>query len=175
MKYYIGIDNGVSGSIGILDQDGKVIFFGPTPTKSVISYTKSRVRHMTRIDVRTLNDLLIRVLSLAINIEKEDAQGNAITHYRAFIERPMINPTRFQASLSARASLEATLIVLENLHIPYEYIDSRTWQKVMLPKGVTGEQLKSASHDIGARLFAIEHTGDYDGLLIAEWARRLNL
>jgi hypothetical protein len=167
LKYYIGIDNGVSGSIGILNGDGKVCFFGPTPTKKVISYTKTKIRHMTRIDVPKLHTLFIQALR-SESLKSED-------RYRAFIERPMINPTRFQASLSARASLEATLIVLEDMDIPYEFIDSKVWQKAMLPKGVTGEQLKSASHDIGARMFAVEHTGDYDGLLIAEWARRLNL
>jgi len=52
---------------------------------------------------------------------------------------------------------------------------------VMLPHGVKGPaELKKASADIGKRLFpgqteAIDKHKDADGLLMAEWARRLQL
>lgn len=47
---FIGIDNGVSGSIGIIDEEGKAHLF-PTPTKSDLNYQKTKVKHITRIDV----------------------------------------------------------------------------------------------------------------------------
>ena len=33
------------------------------------------------------------------------------------------------------------------------YIDSKEWQKELLPSGCKGEELKTASRDIGCRLF----------------------
>jgi hypothetical protein len=58
------------------------------------------------------------------------------------------------------------------------YVDSKDWQKEMLPKGTQGEELKKASLDISNRLFPMyadfKHP-DRDGLLIAEYARRKNL
>jgi hypothetical protein len=163
-KYYIGIDNGVSGSVGILTQNGELIHFGPTPVFSQLSYTKSKMRMRTRIAVEQLMDVFTRNITV-------DHQA------KAFIERPMINPMRFQASISAACSMEATLIVLDRLEIGYEWCDSRAWQKLLLPSGCKGDDLKIASRDIGVRLFPQVqglHT-DCDGLLIAEWARRTNI
>ena len=59
------------------------------------------------------------------------------------------------------------------------YVDSKDWQKVLLPKGTKGsDELKKASLDIGNRLFpqfADNKHKDRDGILIAEYGRRLNL
>ncbi len=88
---------------------------------------------------------------------------------------------RFQASVSAARSLEATLCVIEDLGIPHLYADSRQWQGALLPKGVQGApELKKASMDIGLRLFpdqekVIRKHKDADAILIAEWARREQL
>lgn len=171
VKIFIGIDNGVTGSIGILDETGKLLHFGPVPTFSQTSYTKTKMRQRTRISTETLYLKLYEVFSMFITIE-----------VRCFIERPMINATRFIPSMSAMAALEATLIVLERLGLGYQYVDSKTWQKVLLPgvqniKGNKEQATKIASRDIGTRMFpsvAGVHT-DCDGLLIAEWARRSNL
>lgn len=59
------------------------------------------------------------------------------------------------------------------------YCDSKHWQRILLPKGAKGPELKKASMDIGCRLFPeheklIRKHKDADGLLIAEWARREN-
>ena len=98
---------------------------------------------------------------------------------RAVIERPMINPTRFTASMSAIRCLEAQLILLESLGISHMFIDSKEWQKKLLPQGLKGaDEQKKASYDIGNRLFPqfadLKHP-DRDGILIAEWARRTNI
>ncbi len=164
MKTYIGIDNGSSGSIGIVSTDNSFepIFY-LTPVFSEQNYTKTK-KNISRIKFQELFNIL------------EKYKENSFI----LIERPMINPGRFQATISAVRALEATLIIIEKLQIPYQYIDSKEWQKIMLPTGVvSSEELKKASVDIGCRLFPkfkdiiIKHK-DADGILIAEYAKRKN-
>ena len=157
---YIGIDNGVSGSVGILD--GPDYHFWKVPTISQQNYTKKK-GNITRINHPKLKKWL-RLW-----------KGNNVF---MMIERPMVNPTRFKATTSALRSLESVLIAVEALKFRIEYIDSKEWQKELLPKGVKGSpELKKASHDIGLRLFPKEATTikkqkDADGILIAEYCRR---
>jgi hypothetical protein len=158
---FIGIDNGVSGSIGAVDKDG-ALYFSPTPVKKELNYQKSKVSFIHRIDFDKMQRILMNF--------------TAIEEVMVSIERPMINAMRFQASVSAARSLEATLIVLESLKIPFQYIDSKQWQIPLLPKGIKGtDQQKAASLAIGNRLFPAftdaKHP-DRDGLLIAEYMRR---
>ena len=157
MRAYIGLDNGVSGSIGIITD--KEIKLFKTPIKNELNYTKTK-RNINRIDVPNLILLL---------------QPFASPQAKLWIERPMVNPQRFQATMSAIRALEATLIALEILQMPYEYIDSKEWQKNLLPEGLKGEALKPASLNIGKRLFpSVDFKGftDADSLLIAEYQRR---
>lgn len=160
---YIGIDNGVSGSIGIIDTDNNTQVYFPTPTFSQQNYTKTKA-NITRIDTEQLKELIGQYpLSTVV------------------LERPMVNPARFKATTSALRSLEATLIVVELLGHRLIYVDSKEWQRVLLPEGVKGSaDLKKASLDIGLRLFPglsepIRKQKDADGILIAEWARRGSL
>lgn len=158
MTIHIGIDNGVTGSLGIIT--GETASLHKTPTFSEQSYTKTK-QNITRIDTKKLFNLL--------NFEG----GDSPIHLRCLIERPMVNPGRFKATVSAIRALEATIIVLEQLSIPYEYIDSKEWQRALLPKGCEKEELKKAAVDIAKRLFpSVECNGDADGLLIAEYCRR---
>ena len=165
MKQHIGIDNGVSGSVTFLCV-GLPVVYTPTPTKNELSYTKAK-KNITRVDFSALRALFA---------------ANVTSDCMAVIERPMVNPGRFAATLSAMRCLEATLIVLEEFGVAYQYIDSRQWQKDMLPSGLEGPELKSASLDIGRRLFpsmserlAAVKAKDCDSLLMAEWARRKGL
>ena len=154
--YYIGIDNGVSGSIGILNE--KKCLYIHTPIKNELSYTKSK-QHINRIVVPALIEILTPYTSECF----------------VTIERPMVNPTRFKATVSAIRALEATIIAFEMLKVPYQYIDSKEWQKALLPAGLEKEELKSASLNIGKRLFPsidFDDFADADGLLIAEYTRR---
>lgn len=164
MKIWIGIDNGVSGTIGIVSQEGNVLEFFKTPVVSGQDYTKAK-KNISRVDHQKLRNLF-----------EIYAPADDLT-VKALVERPLVNPTRFLATTSALRALEATLIVLEQIGIPYEFIDSKEWQKDMLPKGIKGSaELKKASKDIGERLFPhniINHP-DTDGLLIAEYGRRKN-
>lgn len=160
-KTYVGIDNGVSGSIGIVNHNATQVEFYLTPVKSCLNYQK-KGKNLNRVDVDALEDLL-------------KPYPNALV----LLERPMVNPGRFEATASALRAFEATLIVLERLDLPYIYVDSREWQVPMLPAGIKGaDKLKGASLDVGKRLFpALRNIfkKDADGILIAEWARRTNL
>lgn len=81
--------------------------------------------------------------------------------------------------MTAIRCLEAQLIILEVLAIPHQFVDSKEWQRAMLPKGIKGsDEQKRASKDIGNRLFPtlsdFKHP-DRDGVLLAEYARRTKL
>ena len=158
-KIFIGIDNGVTGSIGIIRSDNTEFFETPVITQQ--NYTKKKA-NISRIDFNSLQELFEPFQEVPCFI---------------LLERPMVNPMRFMASTSALRALEATLIIIERFRLPYSYIDSKEWQKVLLPKGIKGVDLKKASVDIGCRLFPqytelISTHGDADGLLIAEYCRR---
>jgi hypothetical protein len=149
----IGIDNGTSGSIGILNGEGTI--FEPTPIKEHLHYTKAG-KFIKRIDILALEALINR-------------DGDI----KAYIERPFTGAFVNTAVLAGRA-YEATLIALEEMGIGYETIDSKAWQKALLP-GVKGSaNLKKASKLRGIELYpqlkqAIMDHGDADGLLIAHY------
>lgn len=154
---FIGIDNGVSGGITILSgtSTGAVLLHVKTPVKNCLNYTKKK-GFINRVD----SPELIKVLELA--------GGDTY----CMIERPMVNPGRFAATISAIRCLEATELILEQLQIPYEFIDSKEWQKVMLPSGLKGEQLKVAAKDVAKRLYPKVKVVNADCLLIAEYCKR---
>src|SRR5689334_18622755 len=106
VKTYIGIDNGSTGSIGIIREDGKVIF-GTIPNKKEQSYTKKE-QSVTRVDVIELTKVL----------ERECGRNNGLNHTSVFIliERPLVNPGMFKATLSAMRALEAVLNTVEMLN-----------------------------------------------------------
>ena len=164
MKIYCGIDNGTSGAIGIISDDSSIIKWFPTPIKTELSYTQTK-QNISRIDFPKFVELLKTEL-LVHNVP-----------VRVVMERPRVNPSQFKTTMSAMRSLEATLIALEELKIPFSYTDSKAWQKQLLPSGLKGPELKTASKDVGKRWFPKIDFGksDCDAILIAEWARRNNL
>jgi hypothetical protein len=115
------------------------------------------------------------------------------------LERPMLNPLRWTASVSAIRCDEATRGVIEALGMKLIYVDSKEWQTLMLPnrkaiprlaKGATAEEkkeqaklttafakeTKALSLMTAQRLFPqVTFKKDGDAILIAEWARRNNL
>ena len=155
-RTFIGIDNGVSGAITILSENGTVLRHIKTPVKNCLNYTKKKAFH-NRVNFKVLYDNL------------QDMRHNSF----CLIERPMVNPMRWVASVSAIRCLEATEILLEELQIPYQFIDSKEWQKVLLPSGLKGDQLKKASTDVAKRLFPKLEIVNSDSLLIAEYCRRI--
>jgi len=162
-KMYIGVDNGVTGTVGII-YNNKTWFF-ETPVKKEQNYTKAKA-NISRID---LPKFLGKLNDIIFECKPESVM--------CLIERPMVNPSRFKATTSALRSLESILICLELMKIPIQYEDSKKWQKELLPIGSVKDQLKKDSVDIGCRLFPqheelIKKHKDADGLLIAEYCRR---
>ena len=163
-KLILGIDNGTSGTIAVLKENGEALLFIETPVKVEQSYTKTK-QSISRVDTLKLREHL------------STYKGEEY-YVVAVIERPLVNPKLFRATMSAMRSLEATLCVLEEYEFSIVYCDSKQWQKELLPTGTKGTpDLKKASLDISSRLFPkhidtiIKHK-DGDALLIAEWARR---
>ena len=165
---YYCIDNGVSGSIGVIYPDRSIEVMKMPIFKS-LSYQTTKETYVNRVDTKVLLEHMAKVKA------KSD---------RVFVlmERPLNNPGKYQATLSAMRAMEATLICIEQMEFPMGWIDSKKWQKELLPKGVSGEGLKLASKEVATRLVpeckefvykTKKHDGD--GILIAECARRLNL
>ena len=160
-KIYCGLDNGVSGSVGIVGDNIEPIFV-QTPIKKEQDYTKAK-KNITRLDYSAFMELFSQYNKNDIFL---------------LLERPLVNPSRWGSTTSALRCHEAELIMIELLGIKFQFIDSKEWQSVLLPKGCKGEELKKASLDIGNRLFPMYSNfnhSDRDGLLIAEYARRKNL
>lgn len=158
----VGVDNGVTGTIGIVGEGIEPKIYH-TPVKKEQNYCKKK-DNITRLDANGFADIL----------KQFDAKDVMVV-----MERPMVNPTRFKATTSALRCFEAQLILIEHLNLAYCYVDSKDWQRELLPKGIKGsDEQKKASKDIGKRLFPqladFKHT-DFDGILIAEYARRKNL
>ena len=161
-KVYVGIDNGVTGSIGIVGDDIDPKLYH-TPTKKEQDYTKKK-KNISRLDYK-------KFMEIFSEYNKEDII--------ILMEIPLVNSTRFAATTSALRCHEAELIMIETMGIKFMFIDSKEWQSVLLPKGLKGaDEQKRASKDIGNRLFPMftdfKHP-DRDGILIAEYARRKNL
>lgn len=148
---YLGIDNGGSGSIGIISPDGDRILL--TPTKSQQDYTKKK-QNITRLDFDKFYDLL-----------------DSFPFCFVGLERPMVNATRFKASISGVRIFEAQIIAIERLKIPYIVLDSKTWQKEFFPGKYESGKTKELSNQVGSRLFPnIQNPAkDYDGILIAKY------
>ena len=90
-------------------------------------------------------------------------------------------------------SYQTTLNVFEELQIPYDMIDSKVWQKAMLPQGIyktvqdkngrnrikaDSKTLKKASIDTANRLYPyleIKKDGQADAVMICEYLRRKEL
>ncbi len=164
-KIYVGIDNGVTGTIGVVFPDGTSRLI-KVPVHKEQNYTKKKGN-------------ISRIKGGELYLFLDDCVAPGVIPVFCAIERPMVNPKRFTATISAIRALEATLIVVEMLDLPYMYIDSKEWQKELLPKGCKGDDLKPASRDIGCRLFPqhreiIEKHKDADGILIAEYLKRKN-
>ena len=156
MKTTIGIDNGPTGTIGILN-DRFGALFEETPTQPCLHYGKKGTKTQ-----RLNREELLRLLTLL--------ESSPIM---AYLERPFTG--RFPAAnISAARFYEATIISLEDLGIGYRTIDSREWQLPMLGKVKGSANLKKASMMRGIEMFpshakAIKSHGDADGLLIASF------
>lgn len=156
---YIGIDNGVTGSICVIDLIESSERIAPIPTFVAPDYQKSG-RNITRIDVNRLKEIL-----------EPYSKINSLIG----LEKPMVNPNLLLASFSALRALEATLIVIESLKMKYVYIGSKDWQKHFYGKAVSDKKLFL---QIAKRYTRIFDQGDYkdaDAFLIAKYMQEKNM
>jgi hypothetical protein len=151
-RSFVGIDNGVTGAVTVLSEKGEILLHIKTPVKNCLNYTKKKA-FINRVDFEKLRNALGYISPITF----------------CMIERPMVNPTRFKASVSALRCLEATEIILEELEIPYQFLDSKEWQKAMLPSGLVKDELKKAADSVAHRLFPKEKIVNADSILIAQY------
>ena len=159
----IGIDNGTTGSITAIHDNGVLLFTEKTPIKSRLKWTK-QVKHMNVIEMNAM-----------LKLFKIAKKANEDPKIICYVERPMVNSLRFNASLSAVAAYVLTVEILEMAKVPYEFVDSKTWQKGMLPAGVKGSAaLKKIASEVAIRLFPGYKFPKVvaDSILIAEYYRR---
>jgi hypothetical protein len=146
----VGIDNGSTGSIGILKPDN-VLFF-ETPFKEMLQGKAGR--KIRRVDHKALTAMLL-----------------PHAPFMAYIERPYTGKF-VSAMLPGQRSFEAVLIVLEQIGCGFEVIDSKAWQMPVLGKIKGSDALKQASLMRGSQIYPqwadlIRKHKDADGLLIA--------
>ena len=193
MKYTISFDNGVTGSICILDEDGRVMLYAPIPVRKTLNYTKA-VGYSSRVNGAALRAML----------------EPYVKDCTVVLERPMINPGRWIATVSAIRCDEATRTIIEDFDAKLIYVDSKDWQTPMLPtrppvkgklfkvpkgakkteylqerednkvlkakRAAFALETKALSLAVGQRLFpAITFKKDADAACQAEWARREKL
>ncbi len=161
MSVIIGIDNGPTGSIGIM-RDGQPVHFGPIPTQPYLHYGKKGTIS-NRLDRDALRSLVFGKIPL---ITDRSAA-------RVYIERPFTGSSMMiKSMLSSARFFEATIITLEDLGLGYEVVDSGVWQKPTLGAVSGSDALKLASKLRGIQMYpqfkdAITRQKDADGLLIA--------
>ena len=129
-------------------------------------HTKEK-QNITRINFTKMFEILEKY-------EKDDV--------KVLIERPLKNPKMFKATCSGMRAFEIQLTLIKDIFkFSVEVIPSTTWQKKLLPVGTKGTAaLKKASKEVGKRLYPqfselIDKHGDADGLLMAEFCKRLYL
>ena len=156
---YVGIDNGVTGSVGWIDKVTGEYGMALTPTMERAGYQK-KAKLVRVLDREALIELLGGLLGLSA--------------VRVIMERPYTGPRR-STEISAARFDEHCTEVLERLSIPYEYVDSRQWQSKCLPHGISGSaKRKLFSLQIGSRMYpkvtdTINKRGDADGMFLAHF------
>lgn len=165
-RFFLGFDNGISATVAIIGyhpEHGHAVHNFKIPVKSEQNYTKV-AKNITRVDGP----------KLFWELKNSIPEGSEV---HIMIERPFVNPKMFQASLSAIRALEAVQIVLDTLGYGYVFVDSKQWQKELLPKGTKGPDLKEKSLQVGQRLYPgklVKGHKDADGLLIAHYCMLKN-
>ena len=189
---FLGIDNGVSGSMTIMDATGRVLLYEHVPTYKEVKWTKPKttktksgkktVKHdyITLVDIDAMQRILVKYTSLVSDVY-------------CFLERPAISYAAawsMQTSISAGMSWAYVTYVLKKLKINRTDIDSKMWQKAFIPEA-TGEKnkeymktlkagernklLKEASDMFAKSIwpgFSSKELGGGDSVCIAEYGRR---
>lgn len=163
---YIGIDNGVTGSIGVIQNDK--VHFILTPHKKELDFQSTSKKFINRIDHEKLYDILDNFSGVKTKV---------------MLEQPMQNPRLWKASVSAIRAFENTIIALDRLNMHREYISVHSWRRELLPgytRTMKLPQAKLVAMEMATRLFPqfkdeFEQHKDPDGIMIAEYCRRMNI
>jgi len=152
----VGIDPGLTGAVGVLDEDGQIVRVEDTP--SFLLEGKRR-----DYDVPGMVRLLV--------------QNGATGHIRhVFIERWQARPEASPQSMGKIGYGAGLWIgILSAFHMPHTVVWPQTWQRTMY-QGAVGEG-KERSLLIASRLwpnykFETSRHDRADSLLIAEYGRR---
>ena len=194
----IGIDNGTTGSISILEMDGKVLLHTKLPVKIKNKWTPPQpVKHRkkagekktglrkkreyfqpsyTVIDSKVLQDILVRYTS-TVNKVYCIIENPAVSYHSGF---------NMDTSLSAVMAWDRVTEVLDRIGVAYTFTSSKRWQRFMVPEAmaennkdtkikssIRNTQLKKASTELAHKLFPnTQIVCDGDSLLMAEWYRK---
>lgn len=159
---YVGIDNGISGAVTVLNQEGAIT--------SSFTLPSTRGRAYNELDVRTFHKLmydggLCRDTVKAVVVEAPGGSQSAA------------------AAVVMSGVFHALRAYLDLFQFRWERVTPQAWQKVLLganiPKGTT----KALALDAARRLWPVEkflatdrskvpHEGIVDAALIAEYGRR---
>ena len=147
IKYIVGVDNG-KGTVGVITP--RRVYTFNTPLKKLPWYSG---KNFFAIDTEKLEKMLPKPKNKA--------------SVRVFIERPMVNPSRFRNSLYAVYNHALLEQLFYKLGWQFQVISSVEWQKHFFPDIKGTKNLKQASKEKCAELGF--DTLDCDGLLIAKY------
>lgn len=175
----IGIDNGATGSIASWIVNDNIIDFIETPSKHELNYQKE-ISYIDRIDFSKLKTWIESKIEYTKILYQRDIKCLVV------MERPMVNPQRFESSLNAVRAFESVLIILNLLNLSYLIIDSKKWQHHFFGKNTMMIDLKNSSYKLGNQFLETykefnlntytnmisinKRHGDADGLLITRYA-----
>lgn len=159
-----GIDNGVSGALTILSDNGALVAWTAMPIQ--------RGRKGNEVDVAAVRDWL------------RTATGDRVRACEFVLEEPGGSKSA-RAACSMAGSFHALRALLTLMVVRWYRITPQQWQRAVLPGAKAGET-KQRALEAARRLWPEEtwlesarcrvaHDGAIDAALMADWARRTNL
>jgi len=157
---YIGIDNGVTGALAAIHEDGHIVARCPMPI--------AKARKGNEIDIRT------------IHLWITETTGGNLSNATYVIEEPGGSKSA-KAAASMAGSFHAMRALLDVKFLRWHRITPQSWQKVMLPGCKAGDTKPRAlakarqlwPHEtwLASDRCKTPHDGMIDAALIAEYAR----
>lgn len=150
VKYWIGIDNGISGAFAVLNEHGDLMCWAPMPIQ--------RSRKGNEINIVELRSLLEPFKGATVIVEEPGGSKSA------------------RAASSMAGSFHAIRAMLDLMNLTYHRVTPQSWQKVML-KCKSGDT-KPAAERLARKLWPEEkwlrtarcstpHDGGIDAGLLA--------
>lgn len=170
----IGMDNGTTGTWCSWLYDYGILDFVETFSKRTLNY-QQQINYIDRIDHELLKDWIKKQVKNAKKVYNREIKVIIV------LQRPMVNPQRFDSSLLAVRAFESTIIILQQLELNYIILDSKKWQHYFFGKETMLLNLKYESLKKGLLLLneeedvedlkqIVKKHGDADALLITKFA-----